>query len=232
MDTDNNDQIIGRITMATADKKKIVCFGDSNTYGYDPGTGGRYGEDVRWPKLLQKHLGDEYEVMEEGQNGRTIANEDPWEGGTKCGIDYVLPMLETKRPDLLIIMLGSNDLKKKFSLPAADIAGSLITMIMEIRGYCEHYIGCPDMKILIIAPPALSEPFGESYFATFFDEKTVVEKSIELAKWYKFVADQHGCFFLDATSQVKAGSVDHLHLDPEGHAKMAELVRDKVKEIL
>lgn len=212
--------------------KRIVCFGDSNTYGYNPETGGRYGEDIRWPKVLQKLLGDEYEIIEEGQNGRTIANEDPWEGGTKCGMDYVLPMLETKRPDLLAIMLGSNDLKSKFNLPAPDIAGSLITMIMKIRGYCEHYIGCPDMKILIIAPPALSEPFSESYFATFFDEESVVGKSIELAKWYELVAKEHGCYFLNATKEVSAGSVDHLHLDPKGHEKMAQLVRDCVTQIL
>ncbi|MBR4573426.1 MAG: acylhydrolase [Lachnospiraceae bacterium] len=212
--------------------KRIVCFGDSNTYGYNPETGGRYGEDIRWPKVLQKLLGDEYEIIEEGQNGRTIANEDPWEGGTKCGMDYVLPMLETKRPDLLAIMLGSNDLKSKFNLPAPDIAGSLITMIMKIRGYCEHYIGCPDMKILIIAPPALSEPFSESYFATFFDEESVVGKSIELAKWYELVAKEHGCYFLNVTKEVSAGSVDHLHLDPKGHEKMAQLVRDCVTQIL
>ncbi len=212
--------------------KKIVCFGDSNTYGYNPETGGRYGEDIRWPRVLQKLLGDEYEIIEEGQNGRTIANDDPWEGGTKCGMDYVLPMLETKRPDLLAIMLGSNDLKSKFNLPAPDIAGSLITMIMKIKGYCEHYIGCPDMKILIIAPPALSEPFSESYFATFFDEESVVGKSIELAKWYELVAREHGCYFLNATKEVSAGSVDHLHLDPKGHEKMAQLVRDCVTQIL
>ena len=212
--------------------KKIVCFGDSNTYGYDPDTGGRFGEDVRWPKVLQKLLGDEYEIIEEGQNGRTIANDDPWEGGTKCGMDYVLPMLETKRPDLLAIMLGSNDLKSKFNLPAADIAGSLITMIMKIRGYCEHYLGCPDMKILIIAPPALSEPFSESCFSTFFDEGNVVERSIELAKWYELVAKEHGCYFLNATKEVSAGSVDHLHLDPKGHEKMAQLVKDCVTQIL
>lgn len=212
--------------------KKIVCFGDSNTYGYDPETGGRFGEDVRWPKVLQKLLGDEYEIIEEGQNGRTIANDDPWEGGTKCGMDYVLPMLETKRPDLLAIMLGTNDLKSKFNLPAADIAGSLVTMIMKIKGYCEHYIGCPDMKILIIAPPALSEPFSESYFAIFFDEGSVTEKSIELAKWYELAAQEHGCYFLNATREVCAGNVDHLHLDPKGHEKMAQLVKDCVTKIL
>ena len=212
--------------------KKIVCFGDSNTYGYDPATGGRFDEKTRWPKLLQDLLGSGYEVIEEGQNGRTIANEDPWEGGTKCGMDYALPMLETKRPDLLIIMLGTNDLKIKFNLPAADIAGSMQTMLMKIRGYCKYYLSAPDQKILLIAPPALSEPFSESYFAAFFDENGVVEKSKELAKWYELVAQQFECEFLNATSQVSAGGVDHLHLDPAGHKKMAQLVCDKVKEIL
>ena len=211
--------------------KKIVCFGDSNTYGYDPRTGGRYDEKTRWPKLLQELLGNDYEVIEEGQNGRTIANDDPWEGGTKCGMDYVLPMLETKRPDLLIIMLGSNDLKIKFSLPPADIAGSMITMIMKIRGYCEHYISCPDMKILLISPPGISEPFSESYFEPFFGG-SAVSRSLELAKWYKLVADQHGCYFLNATAEVSAGDVDHLHLSPEGHARMAELVNAAIKDIL
>ncbi len=211
--------------------KKIVCFGDSNTYGYDPSTGGRYDEATRWPKLLAAKLGSGFEVFEEGQNGRTIANTDPWEGGTKCGMDYVLPMLETKRPDLLVIMLGSNDLKKKFSLPAADIAGSLQMMLMKIKAYCEHFLACPEMKILIIAPPALSEPFYESRFATFFDENDAEKKSIELAQWYELVAGQFGCEFLNITESVSAGSVDHLHLDPEGHGKMAELVYGKIREI-
>ncbi len=207
--------------------KKIVCFGDSNTYGYDPITGGRFDETIRWPKVLQSLLGDDYEIMEEGQCGRTIANDDPWEGGTKSGMEYVLPMLDTKRPDLLIIMLGTNDLKIKFSLPPADIAGSLITMIMKIRGYCEHYINCPDMKILIISPPAMSEPFSESYFEPFFGD-TVAKRSRELSKWFALVAKEHGCDFLDATSQIEAGDDDHLHLDPAGHAKLAWLVRDKI----
>lgn len=211
---------------------KIVCFGDSNTYGYNPENGGRFDQNTRWPTKLQDMLGDGYEVFEEGQNGRTIANDDPWEGGTKCGMDYVLPMLETKRPDLLIIMLGTNDLKMKFNLPVPDIAGSLQTMLMKIKGYCEHFIGCPDMKILIIAPPALSEPFGDSYFAAFFDQNSVVAKSKELSKWFELVAGQFGCEFLNATEQIGAGSFDHLHLDSEGHRKMARIVFDKIKEIL
>ncbi|MCR5687808.1 MAG: acylhydrolase [Lachnospiraceae bacterium] len=210
---------------------KIVCFGDSNTYGYEPAAGGRYDEDTRWPKVMQKLLGDGYEVIEEGQNGRTIANDDPWEGGTKCGMDYVLPMLETKRPDLLIIMLGTNDLKIKFNLPVADIAGSMQTMLADIRSYCRYYLNMEDMKILLVSPPALSDQFEKSYFAAFFDAATVAQRSRELAHWYKLVAEQFGCSFLNATEKVTAGTVDHLHLDPEGHRKLAELVRDEVVRI-
>lgn len=212
--------------------KKIICFGDSNTYGYNPATGGRFDENTRWPKVLQKLLGDDYEIFEEGQNGRTIANADPWEGGTKCGMDYVLPMLETKNPvDLLIIMLGTNDLKVKFNLPAADIAGSLQLMLSKIKAYCRDYINCPDMKILIVSPPALSEPFSESYFEPFFCGAVAVKKAKELANWYELVAEQYGCYFLNATEKISAGSVDHLHLDAEGHKAMAELMRDKINEI-
>jgi len=211
--------------------KRIVCFGDSNTYGYDADNGERFDKDTRWPGALAKLLGDGYEVIEEGQNGRSIANADPWEGGTKSGIDYVLPMIETKRPDLLAIMLGTNDLKIKFNLPVADIAGSLKAMLMKIKGYCEYYLSCPDMKILIISPPAFSAPFSESFFAAFFDENNVVEKSKEFAKWYELVAEQFGCEFLNATEKISAGKADHLHLDREGHRMLAQMVADKIREI-
>lgn len=212
--------------------KKIICFGDSNTYGYNPATGGRFDENTRWPKVLQKLLGEDYEIFEEGQNGRNISDPDPWEGGTKCGMDYVLPMIETRHPaDLLIIMLGTNDLKLKFHLPPADIAGSLQLMLSKIKAYCRDYINCPDMKILIVSPLALSEPFEESYFAPFFGGSDVVARSKELPKWYELVADQYGCYFLNATEKISAGSVDHLHLDEAGHRAMAELMKDKIKEI-
>lgn len=214
-------------------KYRVVCFGDSNTWGYDPDGGVRFDEDSRWTALLQKDLGDKYIVFEEGQNGRSIANPDPWEGGTKCGMDYVLPMLETKQPvDLLVIMLGSNDLKTKFNLPAADIAGSMQLMISKIQGYCKNFIDCADMKILLVSPPALSEPFEESYFAEFFDDNDVVQRSKDLAKWYELVAERFNCCFLNATDKICAGKADHLHLDREGHRKLADLVRDKVLEIL
>lgn len=215
------------------DERRIVCFGDSNTWGYNPESGSRYSDDIRWTKLLEKKLGGDYRIIEEGQNGRTIANPDPWEWGTKCGMDQILPILESHMPmEALVIMLGSNDLKSKFGLPAPDIAGSLQNMLKSVRGHLRYYLNKPDLKILIIAPPALGDNFASSPFAEFFDADSVVQKSKDISKWFELVAGQFGCEFLDATSHVTAGDVDSLHLSPEGHAKLAELVYQKLKSML
>lgn len=215
------------------DEKRIVCFGDSNTWGYNPENGTRYSDDVRWTKLLEKELGEGYRVIEEGQNGRTIANPDPWEWGTKCGMDQILPIVESHMPmEALVIMLGSNDLKSKFNLPAPDIAGSLQNMLKKVRAHCQYYLNKPDLKILIIAPPALGDDFEKSPFAEFFDSGSVVAKSRELAKWYELVANQFGCEFLDATSKITAGDIDYLHLSRDGHRELSKLVYQKLQTML
>ena len=205
-------------------RKRIICFGDSNTWGYNPLTGSRYDEDTRWPMVLQKLLGDEYQVIEEGQNGRTIANSDPWEWGCKCGMDYIIPMVESHKPfDMLIIMLGSNDLKAKFHLPAGDIAGSLQNMLMKTRSFLKYQCGI-DPEILIVSPPYLAT----SPFAPFFDADTAIGNSKQLAYWYELVAKQFDCGFLDAAAVCTAGENDSLHLMEDGHKKLAEGIYRKI----
>ncbi|MCR4688795.1 MAG: acylhydrolase [Saccharofermentans sp.] len=211
--------------------RRIVCFGDSNTWGYNPNTGERFAEDVRWPCVLGSLLGDGYQILEEGQNGRTIANADPWEWGCKSGIDYVLPMVESHSPfDLLIVMLGSNDLKAKFSLPAPDIAGSLQNMLMKTKGFMQYQLRS-NAKILIVSPPHLGEGLETSPFEPFFDCSKAINNSKKLAKWYSLVASQFGCEFIDAATVCKAGNVDSLHLLEDGHRALAEALADKVKLI-
>ena len=98
--------------------KTILCYGDSNTWGYNPSMGGRYARDERWPGVLRKELGEGYLVIEEGLNGRTTVWDDPIEG-YKNGKTYLVPCLETHKPlDLVIILLGTNDLKMRFSVSA------------------------------------------------------------------------------------------------------------------
>ena len=214
-------------------ERRIVCFGDSNTWGYNPENGTRYGDDIRWTKLLEKMLGGDFRIIEEGQNGRTIANQDPWEWGTKCGMDQILPIIESHMPmEALVIMLGSNDLKSKFNLPAPDIAGSLQNMLKNVKAHCKYYLNNPDLKILIISPPAIGNNFANSPFAEFFDADSVINKSKELAKWYKIVAEQFNCYFLNATNEISGGDADSLHISPEGHATLANMVYGKICEML
>ncbi len=212
--------------------KRIICFGDSNTWGYDPQTGSRYDEETRWPMVMQKLLGDDYQIIEEGQNGRTIASEDPWEWGNKKGMDYALPMVESHHPfDLLIIMLGSNDMKAKFHLPAGDIAGGLQNMLMQIRGFMKYKCGA-EPKILVVSPVYLGENLEESPLAEFVEGKVSIEKSKQVAKWFKLVADQFGCAFIDASEFASPSLVDAMHLSAEGHRLLAKALTEKVKEII
>ena len=212
-------------------KKRIICFGDSNTWGFNPTNGSRYDENTRWPMVLQKLLGNDYQIIEEGQNGRTIANADPWEWGCKCGMDYILPMVESQKPfDLLIIMLGTNDLKAKFHLPAGDIAGSLQNMLMKAKTFLQYQCGISP-KILIISPPYLGENMGSSPFAAFFDVETAIDNSRRLADYYELVAKRFGCDFLDAADICKVGAADSLHLMEEGHKELAEGIFHKIEEM-
>ena len=101
--------------------KSILCYGDSNTWGCKPivlpGVVERFDRDVRWTGILRQQLGDDYLVIEEGLNARTTVHDDPIDGAHKNGKPYLLPCLETHLPlDLVIIMLGTNDLKSRFSL--------------------------------------------------------------------------------------------------------------------
>ena len=118
--------------------KTVLCYGDSNTFGYVPETGMRYPRDVRYPGRLQLLLGDEYSVIEEGCNGRTTIYDDPIDGW-KNGLDYLRPCLNSHKPiDIVIMMLGSNDLKDTFRLTAKDIAESAGKLAEAVKGVNEN----------------------------------------------------------------------------------------------
>ena len=132
--------------------KRILCFGDSNTWGYEPATGNRYPEDVRWPGVLARELGGGFRVIEEALNGRTTVREDPVEEN-KNGMDYLRPCLESHAPlDLVIVALGINDLKARFfasASDAADGAGVLVSIAQRSGAGLEG--GQP--AVLLVAPP-------------------------------------------------------------------------------
>ncbi len=206
--------------------KEILCYGDSNTWGYNPRTERRYTRDVRWTGVLQEELGPKYHVIEEGLNGRTTVWEDPIEGH-KSGKAYLVPCLETHKPlDLVIIMLGTNDLKYRFSLTAYDIAagaGTLVDMVEKSQTGRED--GVPE--VLLIVPPRLGRL---TIFGDMFREGR--QKSERLLTHYRTVAKERACHLLDADEMVECSELDGVHFEPEGHHALGLAVSGKVKEIL
>ncbi|MFP3897323.1 MAG: SGNH/GDSL hydrolase family protein [Anaerolineales bacterium] len=206
--------------------KEILCYGDSNTWGYNPRTERRYARDVRWTGVLQEELGTEYHVIEEGLNGRTTVWDDPIEGH-KNGKMYLVPCLETHKPlDLVIIMLGTNDLKHRFSLTAFDIAagaGALVDIVK--RSQTGRGEAAP--KVLLIVPPHLGRltVFGDMF-------RGGRQKSEQLLTHYKTVAEERDCHVLDADRILACSEIDGVHFEPEGHRALGLAVSERVREIL
>ncbi|MBR3461050.1 MAG: SGNH/GDSL hydrolase family protein [Clostridiales bacterium] len=206
--------------------KSVVCFGDSNTYGYDPSTGDRFPDSVRWTCLLQDLLGDGYKVIEEGLNGRTTVFEDP-NDDWKRGVDYIKGILCTHRPvDHLVIMLGSNDMKTIFNASPEEIATGLNEIVQRAEKVMDLKQGYVP-KILIVSPPEITTDVLTGPFSGSFN-RAAVDKSRQLAEYYKRVADKHGCDFLDAKLYIKPSVTDGLHLDAAGHKGLAEAVAKAV----
>ena len=210
-------------------KKHILCIGDSNTHGYcadptDCADGGiRYNESERWPCLLQERLGPDYLVTEEGLSGRTTVFEDPIHEGMPA-LPVLYPLLKSHEAvDLLILMLGTNDTKERFSTNSALIAQGMVRLIQKAKTV--DCWGAHEPRILIIAPPPIGEGFHDEIMGA-----GCVEKSRGLAKWYRAVAEQERCGFLDADG-CEFNSIDFMHLTRKGHAQLADLVSAKIREM-
>ena len=210
-------------------EKRILCYGDSNTWGYIGGVGERFAKDVRWTGRLQMLLGNDYTVIEEGLNSRTTVWEDPVEQH-KNGYTYLMPCLQSHRPlDLVIIMLGTNDLKRRFHVPARDIAqGAANCAKLALQSGSGHSKGVP--KVLLVSPPILGDNLDANYFIETF-EPDAVEQSRRFAYWYRTFAEQLGIGFLDAAEYTKTGGGDAVHIDAESHARLAEALFAKIKEM-
>jgi len=206
--------------------KTILCFGDSNTWGFDPATKERFNREMRWTGVLQQELGSQYYVIEEGCNGRTTVWSDPIEG-YKNGQEYLIPCLVSHDPiDLVTLMLGTNDLKARFSLPAFDIAegaGTLIDIVQKSN--CGPQKGTP--KILLMAPPPITKL---SEYAEMFEGAEV--KSRRFSGHYRRVAQQYGCDLLDTAEMIVSSDLDGIHLEVSEHKKLGLAVAARARQIL
>ena len=216
-------------------KKHIVCFGDSNTHGYcaDPADcadgGDRFNEDERWTCLLQKALGDDYLVIEEGLSGRTTVFPDPLHESMP-GLDTIYSCLMSHEPvDLLIIMLGTNDTKERLCANAACIGIGMERLVAKAKTVEAWRGGKPN--ILVICPPHIGEGILDHPFIATMG-LGCVEKSRELAPRYRELAQNQGCAFLDAEGLAEFNKLDCMHLTWKGHRQLAEALSALVPELV
>lgn len=211
----------------------ILCYGDSNTYGYNPLNGKRFGINERWTGRLQSMLGRNYKIIEEGLNGRTTVLDDPLDKN-KNGAEYFDIALNSNYPvDLVVIMLGSNDLKIRFNMPVIDIAygaGKIVDKAINISKLKnkEH----KPCKVLLVSPIHIGKNIEKSIYCESFGGNIARDKSLQFAKYYKQVAKDYGVYFMDAGFYVNPSQEDSLHLDKEGHRILAYAFKDKIKEIM
>ena len=209
--------------------KYILCYGDSNTYGASDDGSPRYELSVRWPGVLQRELGGEYHIYENGLCGRTTVFDDPVEEG-RCGKTGLPTALEVNAPlDAVVLMLGTNDCKNRFRMSAVEIG---LGMELLVR-YCnrpEYGRDGKPPRILVVAPAKMDGKWSEDHMATIFAPHAS-EVSVQLAPVYTGIAQQSGVDFFDASQVAKVGD-DNVHLKPSEHEKLGRALADKLRSML
>lgn len=198
--------------------QRILCFGDSNTWGYDPETDQRYDNKTRWPCVMARVLGDEVEIVEEGMNGRTTVWDDPVDG-LMSGLNYLEPCLISHKPlDLVIVMLGTNDLKDRFCVSAYEIAKSAGRLVKMIQVSDAGPQGSAP-QVLLIAPPPIV--MGDAGLDT---RQHGLEKSKQFADEFAAVAKELGCAFANAGDFIESSLVDGIHFSAASQRKLGESI--------
>lgn len=209
-------------------QKIILCYGDSNTWGYVPTTDYtlpclRYDRNTRWTGILQKTLGDDYYVIEEGLNSRTT-NIDYAVPPERNGKTYLLPCLYSHSPiDLVVLALGGNDTKSYFNRSAPDIADGLIDLIDTIQHspYGSNPSTPPTILLLsCIEPLPMVENAKDENQVSFL--QGCVDKIKELNKILPTIAANKNCHFVDINQVATASAIDGIHLDRESHLAIAD----------
>jgi lysophospholipase L1-like esterase len=209
--------------------RSILCFGDSNTHGQVPGGTplDRYGLHERWPGVMARALGEGWHVIEEGLSGRTTVRDDPVEGAHKNGRTYLRPCLQSHMQlDLVIIMLGTNDLKARFNQPASEVAMGIGCLVHDIKELLPGRGGTVP-EIMVVSPPPMLDDIKEwrGIFAG------APEKSRQLAMEFEIIADSLEVHFFDAGSVATCDPIDGFHINREAHAALGLALAREVEVI-
>lgn len=209
--------------------KSIMFFGDSNTWGYDSATKKRYPDNVRFTGLLRERMKDCY-IIEEGLKGRTNSLDDNLSDG-RNGFKALPMLLCTHDPiDIFVIMLGTNDTKRTFNQSAYEIAKGLENNV-KLAKRPLMWDGTKSPKILIVCPVGVTADYVGDDMEGYFNEHSVAV-SKELPDEYRKVAKNFSCEFLNGMEITGPGTRDGVHLDEEGHKKLADALEQKLREML
>ena len=206
--------------------KRVLCYGDSNTFGTPPmaklGEDRRFDAAIRWPGVMRAELGAGYEVIEEGLPGRTTVHNDPLDGAFMNGLAVLPAILKSHKPlDLVLIMLGTNDQKQRFSLTGFDIAAGMRNLAQCVPGFV------PNAKILLVCPPPA---FSSGTLAEMFSGAD--ERAKTMPNWYAHFAAETGSGFFDAGKIAACDPMDGVHLSPDTHATLGRAMAAEVRKIL
>lgn len=203
----------------------IFCFGDSNTWGYNPETRERFSNKVRWTAILKDRFYDDgIEVVEDGVVGRTTIFEDrvrPGKNGLKA---LKSSSHKLQDADFVVLMLGTNDCKKYYRNSPRDIADGIADCLDIILEYVE-----PE-NVLLVSPIHLGEKVWQPGFDPEFDrESVIVSYGLEIE--YKQLAREYGINFIAASDYVSPSKADQEHMDAKSHAIFADIIYNKIREI-
>lgn len=202
--------------------KKILCFGDSNIYGYIPNNGARYDKNTRWTGVLSLLSHGKFKIIEGGCNNRTAFAANP-AGKIFTGYE-ILPELLTDDFDAVVLAIGINDTQFLYNLSSIEIASGVEKLINIVK------VKSPQAKIILVAPSILTEDVLNGNFACLFD-RTSIEKSRQLPLLYQKIAEKQNIEFLDLNSVAKTSSLDGLHYAPEQHLKIAQAIFTILSEL-
>lgn len=206
---------------------RLLVFGDSLTWGFDAAGGGRFPVDETWPAVMAQHLDPTVHVIVEALNGRTTAVDSPY-APARSGASMLGPLLESHLPlDLVMIMLGTNDLQIPLGGSARAAAAGMWTLVdIVLASRCGPGGTAPN--VVVIAPPPLTDPHG--FMGVFLAGRE--PESQLLAGFYATVAHQAGVTFFDAGQVVRPAPADGVHLDLAGNAALGAALVDVVRPLL
>ncbi len=206
--------------------KKILCYGDSNTYGYNPETGGRFDKNSRWSGILSQILAPDYTVIEEGMNNRTGFFKNP-EGIKQSGSEYLSIFLQNNQDiDICILSLGTNDTQIFYNIDkeiAKIYIQKLINDLKETN---------PQIKIIVVPPVKITTDILSSGFSILFNKNSIT-KIENIFPAFKETAVKNNCYYLDFNEFCQPSNFDGLHYTTESHRiiaeQLAEFITNNIK---